>query len=207
LYGGENLIANPTSYTVTDEVIIYEPYRDGYIFDGWYTDSAFTKPILEIKKGTTGNKTLYAKWIVDTPKNRAQISANSYLDLMAFSYNGLINQLEEEGFTHDVAVFATNNCGANWKEQAIRSAKSYIKSNSYSYNGLINQLKHDGFTNEESIYGVDNCGANWMEQALISARTYLTYISYSYNDLLNLLEKDGFTHEEAVYAVDQMNLK
>ena len=63
LNGGENSSANPVTYNVTSVVTFKNPSRSGYTFDGWYTDSKYTKKITEIEKGTTGDKTLYAKWI------------------------------------------------------------------------------------------------------------------------------------------------
>ena len=52
------------SYTVLDDFDLREPERDGYVFLGWYTDSSFKSSTLveHIQLGTTGNKTLYAKW-------------------------------------------------------------------------------------------------------------------------------------------------
>ena len=58
------------SYTVEDNVVLEEPIRVGYDFDGWYTTSGFkagTK-LEEIEPGRTGNLTLYAnyaKWAED----------------------------------------------------------------------------------------------------------------------------------------------
>lgn len=41
--------------------------REGYRFDGWYTDSRFSGlPVREITATDTGNKTLYAKWTRNT---------------------------------------------------------------------------------------------------------------------------------------------
>lgn len=41
--------------------------REGYRFDGWYTDSSFSgSPITEISATETGNKTFYAKWTKNT---------------------------------------------------------------------------------------------------------------------------------------------
>ena len=41
--------------------------REGYRFDGWYTDSSFSGlPVREITATDTGNKTLYAKWSRNT---------------------------------------------------------------------------------------------------------------------------------------------
>ena len=41
--------------------------REGYRFDGWYTDSSFSgSPVTEITGTDTGNKTFYAKWTRNT---------------------------------------------------------------------------------------------------------------------------------------------
>lgn len=81
-------------------------------------------------------------------------SARSYLEYSAFSYKGLIEQLEYEKFSHEDAVYAADNCGADWNEQAAKSAKSYLEYTSFSRDSLIEQLEYEGFTNEQAIYGV-----------------------------------------------------
>ena len=63
LDGGINNKSNPATYTEEDNVVFKEPTKDNYIFLGWYTDAKFTKKITQIKAGTTGNKTIYAKWV------------------------------------------------------------------------------------------------------------------------------------------------
>ena len=51
------------SYNATDSFAILVPYRTGYRFIGWYENSAYSgQAITEILEGTTGDKTLYAKW-------------------------------------------------------------------------------------------------------------------------------------------------
>ena len=62
LDGGYNNSKNKTSYTITNRVKLYNPSREGYIFKGWYKKSNYTGKISTINKGTTGNKTYYAKW-------------------------------------------------------------------------------------------------------------------------------------------------
>ena len=65
LYEGENNPANPRSYTIeTSTITLSSPTKTGYTFGGWYTDSNFStdKKVTEIKTGSTGNITLYAKW-------------------------------------------------------------------------------------------------------------------------------------------------
>lgn len=85
-------------------------------------------------------------------------SAKEYLDISAFSYSELVSQLEYEQYTHEEAVYAVDNCGADWNEQAARSAKEYLDIMSFSREGLIEQLEFDGFTNEQAVYGVEQNG-------------------------------------------------
>jgi nitrite reductase/ring-hydroxylating ferredoxin subunit len=85
-------------------------------------------------------------------------SANNYLSVMAFSYTGLIKQLEFEGYSRDEAIYAVDNCGADWNEQAAKSAKNYIDTMAFSRSGLIKQLEFEGYTREQAEYGADAVG-------------------------------------------------
>ncbi|MGN0140604.1 MAG: leucine-rich repeat protein [Roseburia sp.] len=63
LNGGKNNSKNPSSYKVNTKTIeLSNPTRSGYTFAGWYSDKKLTKKVTKISKGSTGNKTLYAKW-------------------------------------------------------------------------------------------------------------------------------------------------
>ncbi|KXX68047.1 InlB B-repeat-containing protein [Flammeovirga sp. SJP92] len=54
---------NPLVYTIESEVIVLsDGIKEGYTFEGWYTDSEFTNSITEIVSGSHGNLSLYAKW-------------------------------------------------------------------------------------------------------------------------------------------------
>lgn len=54
---------NPTQYTMGNRLTLTDPTIDSYhTFQGWYTDTMFTKKITAVEAGTTGNLTLYAKW-------------------------------------------------------------------------------------------------------------------------------------------------
>ncbi|MBQ9950038.1 MAG: Ltp family lipoprotein [Clostridia bacterium] len=82
-------------------------------------------------------------------------SAENYLSFMGFSRKGLIDQLEFEGYTTKEATYAVDNCGADWKEQAVRVAKNYLDTMPFSKKELIDQLEFEGFTSEEAEYGVE----------------------------------------------------
>ncbi len=126
--------------------------------------------------------------------------ADSYLSILNFSYQGLIEQLKYEGFTSQEATYAVDNCGANWNEQAVKKAKTYLVNFPFSYQGIIDQLKYDKFTTEQATYGADNCGANWNEQAAKKAASYLEGFSFSRQTLIDQLMYDGFTESQATYA-------
>lgn len=95
---------------------------------------------------------------VTTGQSNALRSAKSYLDYTAFSYQGLIEQLEYKEYSHEDAVYAADHCGADWNEQAAKKAKHYLDYTSFSRNGLISQLEYEGFTHEQAVYGVEANG-------------------------------------------------
>lgn len=157
-------------------------------------------------QNTSQQNTQSSNTTVSISKQNALKSAKSYLSFMAFSKEGLIEQLEYEKYPHEDAVYAAENCGADWNEQALKSAKSYLKTSAFSYSGLIEQLEYEGYTSEQAIYGVNNCGANWNEQAVKSAKSYLSFSAFSHDGLVEQLEYEGFTHEQAEYGVTQNGL-
>ena len=85
-------------------------------------------------------------------------TANDYLRVMAFSYTGLIEQLEYEGYSKQEATYGADNCEADWNEQAAEMAKQYIDTMSFSRSGLIEQLEYEGFTKEQAEYGASSVG-------------------------------------------------
>lgn len=95
---------------------------------------------------------------VTVGKKNALQKAKDYLSFTAFSYSGLIAQLEYEGFTKEEATYGVDNCGADWKEQAVKKAAEYLSFSSFSKSGLIEQLEYEGFTTEQATYGAEQNG-------------------------------------------------
>ena len=63
LNGGKNNKKNPSFYYNTTKTIkLKNPTKKGYTFKGWYEDKQYKKKVTAIKKGSSGKKTLYAKW-------------------------------------------------------------------------------------------------------------------------------------------------
>lgn len=135
-----------------------------------------------------------------TGQKNALSKAHDYLSYSAFSYNGLIEQLEYEGFTSEEATYAVDNCGADWNKQAAKKALDYFGYSAFSYSGLIEQLEYEGFSTEEATFAADSCGADWNEQAAKKAQDYLKLSSFSRSGLIDQLKYEGFTNEQAEYG-------
>ena len=50
------------SFTREDSFDLPTPSREGYTFEGWFTDAGFTQAITGLTMGTEENITVYAKW-------------------------------------------------------------------------------------------------------------------------------------------------
>lgn len=120
-------------------------------------DSANSTVVLKTKSSSSGSGTTSTTRATTSQKN-ALASAKSYLSFSAFSYTGLIEQLEYEKYSTNDATYAADNCGADWNEQAAKSAKSYLSISSFSRQGLIDQLLYEGFTQAQAEYGVSKNG-------------------------------------------------
>ncbi len=64
LDGGTNPIDAPTQYTIDGGVKLKTPTKQGYAFQGWYSDPEFTNLVTVIPPNLPDGITLYAKWQV-----------------------------------------------------------------------------------------------------------------------------------------------
>jgi len=92
-------------------------------------------------------------------------SAREYLNLMAFSRQGLIDQLSSaygSGYSVNDATIAVDSLNVDWNAEAVQSAKEYLNLTAFSCNGLIQQLDspYGGkFTVAQATYGAKQAGA------------------------------------------------
>ena len=128
LDGGTNADSNPEKYTVeTEDIILAEATRKCYTFAGWYIDEECSDGITEITKGTTGDITLYAKWI-----------ANNYT--VAFDANGGTGKMPSQVFTFGTLQPLNSNTSKRtgctfkeWNTKPDGSGDSYIAGESYTF--------------------------------------------------------------------------
>ena len=111
--------------------------------------------------------------------------------------------LDSDGFDHADVLWAAENCGADWKEQAKIRAANMLYLGPMSKSMVIDELENFvEFTKEEAKYGADNCGADWNEQALLYAQYYLNKGAYSETILRMMMSSNaGFEDSEIIYAM------
>ena len=66
--------------------------------------------------------------------------------------------LEESGYSSEEALYAVENCGADWNEEAFKTAKELLSFSSFSKEALVFQLEIKGFTHEEALFGAEKNG-------------------------------------------------
>jgi uncharacterized repeat protein (TIGR02543 family) len=146
LNGGTNSSMNPKSYNIENNgITFYEPSREDYKFDGWFKDSDFKETITGIEAHSTGEISIYAKWIrktesliifnQDTGKiqinieciegNQVKVSASEgykiykwiYDDIVLSDNSNLITiDINEPGY-HYITVFAFDESGFSYSAQ------------------------------------------------------------------------------------------
>lgn len=144
-----------TTEDVAEEVVEDDPQETEATQGGQETQDApsvsestpdVTEPITE----ETSTETLAQSNAISTALN--------YLDFQAFSKQGLIEQLEFEGYSSADAQYAVDNIVVDWSEQAALKAAEYLNFQAFSRSGLIDQLEFEGFTRAQATFGVDAVG-------------------------------------------------
>ena len=77
LDGGTNATANPATYEEGVAVTLEDATKEGYTFDGWYSDAEFTNKITEIAATATGDVTVYAKFTKNAPDSSSDSGSSS----------------------------------------------------------------------------------------------------------------------------------
>ncbi|NBH80592.1 hypothetical protein D3Z52_21085 [Clostridiaceae bacterium] len=136
--GGVDVAAIQVShgFTVSEPTA---PTKDGFLFDGWYTD-ADCKTAYDFANAVTGPLTLYAKWLKTLPNPPAGDGDTQYQVVMAESFSevpaGLIGKFEsttaleaamkleitkvdadiseENTAVYDVTLLVSNDGGTTW---------------------------------------------------------------------------------------------
>lgn len=145
LDGGTNDSKNPTIYTIEDEITLEDPTKEGYDFDGWYTDATCqTAQGTTIDVGTTGAVTLYAKWTANTydltfDADDGTVAEDSPVELieMTVTYDSPIGTLPvvtKDGYTFAGWYIGTKeiSAGDDWTYATGKEATAKWTANTYT---------------------------------------------------------------------------
>ena len=123
------------------------------------------------------------------------------LETIAYSRNGLINQMVYEGYDEAASAAAADHTGLDWKEQALKSAREYLHYLPMSLTGVAQMLEYDLFTPEEASYALEQLtDVDWDAEA-DEAVAYLLKQGVSRVGLEENLQSRGFTREQISKAV------
>ena len=116
------------------------------------------------EQGETVTLTVESKPKLTLAQENALGSAESYLDTMPFSRQGLIDQLTSDygsGYPVDVATWAVDYLAPDWNAEAAEAAESYLNAMDFSRDGLYDQLTSEygsQFTPEQANAGLTAAG-------------------------------------------------
>lgn len=130
---GPNAEGNPTTYTIENDFItLNNPVREGYDFGGWFQDSGCKKPMEGIAAHSTGNKTIYAKWVV----HKYNVYFNSNVD-MSVTVAGTMSAIENKAYDAKFSL----------------PANKYMRSDGYIFNGWNTMPDGSGtiYSNKASV--------------------------------------------------------
>ena len=164
---------NPETFTVEDTVALAPVTRPGCVFEGWFSDAKFKKPVAQIEAGHVGNLTLYAKW-----------SGKAATYTIAFNGNGATSG--------KMASMTKRVCGTGYALTA-----NAFKRTGYSFAGWNTAPDGSGtaYANKEKVANL--CTVNGGTATLYAQWAPIVYtITYKNLNQARLPEQTSYTIED-----------
>ena len=210
---------NQLTYQTNDNTItLNSPTKSGYTFLGWYTDKNYTNKISEIKSGSSGDITLYAKWVegsytvISNASDLKNISTKSnYILVDDIDLNG--NEWTPIGTSYSAFNGIFNGNGYSISNFKITKAQEYV--GFFAKNsGTIKNLTLNNFTIEISsdididvggLVGYDYKGtiSNCCANGKISVNSYKVSAGILVGNAMNSTIKNSYSDGEvSVFSTD-----
>ncbi len=94
------------------------------------------------------------EYLANSAMTRSKVA--DYVAAMAAAYEFGVD------FSAEDVDYVVDNCGADWKQEALEVAEEYLDKHSDYYSDSDKLMRtlttNDGFTEEEAAYAVENCG-------------------------------------------------
>lgn len=163
LDGGTNNKENPSTYVATDTVALKNPTKKGYLFEGWFVTSDFSKAIYNIGGFGKRDYVLYAKWRKIEPETvtvttfASKSVGKASLEFNAVSeFDGYQIRITRIGKKKNYVTYQTTKSTAvnfkNWKQ----GQKYYINVRAYIIDSCGNRIygaysKTEGITVKKKV--------------------------------------------------------
>ena len=118
---------NPTKYTIEDNIVLQSVSKEGYTFEGWYTEDNFENKVETIEQGNIGDIELYAKF-----------SLTNYL--ITYHYNGgeEVENIVEYNIETNFSLLQSNRTGYNFSYWCTDICLNNEIDNVLGYTGNLN---------------------------------------------------------------------
>ena len=141
--GGSAISKVSRSSGTTVDLTGYTPTRDGYTFDGWYSDSALTIKVTSIK--LTSNTTIYAKWTAKSDMSFTDVADKAYYrDAVAWAVeNGITKGTTATTFSPNATCTRAQAVTFLWRTAGSPEPKTRIMpftdvpAGSYYYDAVL----------------------------------------------------------------------
>ncbi|MBR4785621.1 MAG: InlB B-repeat-containing protein [Fibrobacter sp.] len=144
---------NPGSYTIDTSFALKAPADiEGYEFEGWFYDAAFTNKATQVIPGTTGDKTFYGKWSKKTYRIMYLADNNSY--------GSISDQFVEHGTTitlESAGIFRRAGYEQNGWSTTMGGAKGYELGEEYTVVAPVTLYPSWSLATYTITYECDGC--------------------------------------------------
>jgi uncharacterized protein (TIGR02145 family)/uncharacterized repeat protein (TIGR02543 family) len=129
----------PTNHTIETASFNLTPTtKRSYVFDGWYSNENLTgSAVASIPTGSTGNRTLYAKWVIK------DIDGNIYTEVQIGNQVWMVENLRVKKFKNGIPIARVNNA-TDWLSRTT-PAYCWYDNDSLTYKQTYGAM-YNGFT-------------------------------------------------------------
>ncbi|NME72048.1 InlB B-repeat-containing protein [Flammeovirga aprica] len=181
--GGEH--SNVSSYSNTDATIILsDAVKEGYLFEGWYSDAGFEQEVTEIVSGTEGHLTFYAKYSLIFYTINYEADGGEHSNITSYSIEDatiiLTDAVKEDylfegwysdaDFEQEVTEITGSTTGdltfyAKWKENQVTAIDTISEKIQVYPNPVTAQFKLNSVIDQLTIFNINGVEVKHFNQS------------------------------------------